>query len=290
MAKRVLLVGMNSFDSGKTQFAIRLGRVLSEEGHSVEFFKPLSGHNYWYHHEHTKTCLQNGVLSSMDAMRVQKSLDSKIPIELVNPVHSLFVPMRLEKPMQNLTNTLGLAGASSILTLERFSRPDGSRIDTTALVAQKLVEEERLIIRQEEVGMLTRGAGILSVSNLEEVQEFERLNFEDHVSESFSVVEKPADVVIVEGFNNAAWPWDGLESVDTVLLISPGHIFSYDPERFRKAAYLMNRGNLPIREVTFGRISDLLKPLNRLEIRPESELSTDDLEHLGASFRTGKND
>jgi predicted P-loop ATPase/GTPase len=281
---------MNSFDSGKTQVAIRLSRLLSEEGHSIEYFKPLSGHNYWYNYEHTKTCLQKGVLASKDALKIRKFLNPRSPIELANPVHNLFVPMRLEKPLQTLPNTLGLAGASSVLTMERFSRPNASGIDTTVLVAQRLVEEERLIIKQEEVGMLTRGAGILSVNNLEEVQEFERLNFEKHVTDSFAEVEKSADVVMIEGFNNAAWPWDGLESVDAVLLVSPGHIFTYDPERFRKAAYLMNRGSLPIREVTFGRISDLIKPLNRLEIRPESEIKSDDLEHLGLFFHTGKND
>jgi predicted P-loop ATPase/GTPase len=290
MTMRVLLAGMNSFDSGKTRFAIQLSKTLSAEGRPIEYFKPLSGHNYWYNHEHTSDCLENGVLASMDALKVRKFLKPKSPIELANPVHSLFVPMRLEKPMQNLPNTLGLAGASSILTMERFSRPEGSGIDTTVLVAQRLVEEERLIIKQEEVGMLTRGAGILSVSNLEEVQEFERLNFEQHVSESFTEVEKSADVVIIEGFNDATWPWDGLEKVDVVLLIGPAHVFSYDPERFRKAAYLMNRGNLPIREVTFGRISDLLKPINRLELRPESDISVDDLEQLGISLHTGKKD
>jgi predicted P-loop ATPase/GTPase len=272
---------MNSFESGKTQFAIQLSKSLSARGHSVEYFKPLSGHNYWYNHEHTRFCLENGILVSKDAMTVRGFFKPKSPIELANPVHSLFAPMRVERPLQNMTNTLGLAGASSILTMERFSRPTDSGIDTTVLVAQGLVEEERLIIRLEEVGMLTRGAAILPISDLEAVQEYERLNFEEHVSESFTEVEKAADVVIIEGFNDAAWPWDGLETVDTVLLVNPAHIFSYDPERFRKAAYLMNRGNLPIREVTFRRISDLLKPLNRLEIRPDTELTTDELEHLG---------
>jgi predicted P-loop ATPase/GTPase len=281
MTKRVLLVGMNSFDSGKTQFAIQLSKSLSARGHSVEYFKPLSGHNYWYNHEHTRVCLENGILASKDTMLVRESLKPKSPIELANPVHSLFVPMRLAKPLQSMPNTLGLAGASSILTMERFSRPTDSGIDTTVLVAQGLVEEERLIIRQEEVGMLTRGTAILPINNLEEVQEYERLNFEEHVSESFTEVEKAADVVIIEGFNDAAWPWDGLETVDSVLLVSPAHVFSYDPERFRKAAYLMNRGNLPIREVTFRRVSDLLKPLNRLEIRPETEVTLEELEHLG---------
>jgi len=287
---RILLVGMNSFDSGKTQVAIQLGRALIGEGYSIEYFKPLSGHNYWYRYEHTKVCLQNGVIASADAMEVRRRLDSKYPIELANPIHSLFVPMRLEKPLQNLTNTLGLAGASSILTLERFSRPVNSVIDTTVLVAQELVEEDRLIIPQDEIGMLTRGAAILPVNSLEEVQEFERLNFEKCVSDSFAKLEKKADVAIIEGFNDAAWPWDGLTNVDEVLLISPAHIFSYDAERFKKAAYLMNRGNLPIREVTFGRISDLLKPTSHLEIRPSRALSINDFRSIGLTFHTGKKD
>lgn len=287
---RILLVGMNSFDSGKTQVAIHLSKALIGEGYSIEYFKPLSGHNYWYRHEHTKVCLQNRVIASADAMEVRRYFDSKYPIELANPIHSLFVPMRLEKPLQNLTNTLGLAGATSILTLERFSRPVDSGIDTTVLVAQELVEEERLIIPQDEIGMLTSGAAILPVNSLEEVQEFERLNFEKYVSDSFSQLEKKADVVIIEGFNDTAWPWDGLTNVDAVLLISPAHIFSYDAERFKKAAYLMKRGNLPIREVTFGRISDLLKPTNHFEIRPSSVLSINDFRHIGLTFHTGKND
>jgi predicted P-loop ATPase/GTPase len=281
---------MNSYDSGKTQFAIQLSKFLSAEGHRIEYFKPLSGHNYWYNYEHTRKCLEGGFLASKDAMKVREFLKPKSPIELANPVHSLFVPMWLEKPLQTMTNTLGLAGSSSILTMERFSRPADCGIDSTVLVAQNLVESDRLIIKEEEVGMLTRGAAIVPIANLKEVQDFERLNFEEHVSESFSEVEKSAEVVIIEGFNDTAWPWDGLDKVDVVLLVSPAHVFSYDPERFRKAAYLMNRGNLPIREVPFGRISDLLKPLDRLEIRPDGEPSIDVLGHFFASFRTGKKD
>ncbi|MHA3963859.1 MAG: hypothetical protein AM325_009980 [Candidatus Thorarchaeota archaeon SMTZ1-45] len=290
MTMRVLLVGMNSFDSGKTQFAVKLSRTLTENGYSIEYFKPLSGHNYWYKYDHTQLCLRKGIIVSADAIEVRSAFESKQPIELANPVHSLFVPMKLERPLQNLPNTLGLAGANSILTMERFSRPDNSDIDTTVLVAQQLLEDEQLIISQEEAGMLTKGAAILSISNLEEVQEFERLNFERYVSDAFTKLERSVDIVIIEGFNNAAWPWDGLGSVDSVILISPGNIFSYDPERFKKAAYLMNRGNLPIREVTFGRISDLLKPTSHLEIRPDTNISVNEIEKLGISFHTGKKD
>ncbi|MFW9839283.1 MAG: hypothetical protein ACFFES_00160 [Candidatus Thorarchaeota archaeon] len=290
MTKRVLLVGMNSFDSGKTELAKKLVSAYSGDGQTVEYFKPMSGHNYWFNYEHTKNCLEKGQLVSKDATRVRSAFNSKSPIELANPVHSLFVPLRIERPLQTLPNTLGLSGSSSILTMERFSKPSGSRVDTTVLLAQKLVEADQLIINLEEVGKLTRGAAILEVNSFEAVREFEQINFERYVSESFNVIENLADVVVIEGFNDAAWPWDKLASVDVVLVVGPGHVFSYDPEKFRKASYLMVRGNLPIREVTFSRLSDLLRPVERVEITPETNITSSEMKLLGLDFHTGKKD
>ena len=88
----------------------------------------------------------------------------------------------------------------------------------------------------------------------------------------------------------SAWPWDGLDSVDAVLVVGPAHVFSYDPEKFKKAVYLMIRGQLPTREVTFGRISDLLKPIKRLEVIPETDLTSFELKELGLDFHTRKKD
>jgi predicted P-loop ATPase/GTPase len=281
---------MHSFDSGKTELAKRLIHAFSESGQSVEYFKPISGHNYWYLYEHTKTCLKEGLLVSKDAMDVRTKFSPKSPIELANPVHSLFVPMRIEKPLQTLPNTLGLSGSSSILAMERFSKPTSSGIDTTILIAQGLVEQEHLMIGLDEVGRLSKGAAILEVHNLETVQMFENNYFEQHVSESFKSIEGLSDVVIIEGFNDAAWPWNDLNSVDAVLVVGPGHIFSYDPEKFRKAAFLQLRGKLPIRDVTFRRMSDLLKPINRIELTPETNLTPFEMKNLGLDFHTGKKD
>lgn len=290
MATRILLIGMNSFDSGKTQLALKLVKSFSETGHSVEFFKPLSGHNYWYNYEHSKVCMERGVLASKDAMIVRAAIKPKSSIEIANPIHNLFVPMRIEKPLQTLPNTLGLSGSSSILTMERFSRPSGNEIDSTILVAMNLLLEERLLLGLDEVDKLAKETSIFEVNNLEELQEFENQNYEQYVSESFAYIENLADVVIIEGFNDAAWPWDGLDSCDIVLVVGPGHVFKYNSEKFKKAAYLMKKGQLPIREVNFGRISDLLKPTNRLEVKPETNISSFDMKELGINYCTGKKD
>jgi predicted P-loop ATPase/GTPase len=290
LVSRILIVGANSFDSGKTHLALRLGKAFIDAHLSIDYFKPISGHNYWYNFEHTRKCLENEQLVSRDATRIKEKLGLKSSLLLMNPVHSLFVPARIEKPLQQLTNSLGLSGSSSVLAMQRFSHPVDGNVDTTMLIADELIEEDKLIIGLEEVGRLSHNAGILDANRLETFQEYERLHYEECVSRSFSQIEKAKDLVIIESFNDSTWPWDGLESVDHVLVVSPGHVFSYDPEKFRKATYLVNRGNLPIREVTFGRIADLLKPIHKLEIKPDSNLTCDQLKRLNIDCHTGKKD
>jgi predicted P-loop ATPase/GTPase len=287
---RILIVGANSFDSGKTHLALQLGKTFIDARISVGYFKPISGHNYWYNFEHTRTCLEKQQLVSKDATRIRDVLGLKSEIMLMNPIHSLFVPARIGRPLQQVTNSLGFSGSTSILTMQRFSKPMNHTIDSTVLIADELLEENRLIIELDEVGRLSHNTSILDCNSLEEFQEFERLHYEEYVSQSFSKIERGNDKVIIESFNDSVWPWEGLESVHNVLVVSPGHVFAYDPDKFRKAAYLMKRGDLPIREVTFGRIADLLKPISKLEIRPDSNLTCDQLERLNIVCHTGKKD
>jgi len=158
------------------------------------------------------------------------------------------------------------------------------------LIADQLVRANKLIIGSEDIGRLSHNAGIVDANRLETFQEFESLHYEEYVAQAFSQIERDTDMTIIESFNDSVWPWEGLDSVDTVLVVSPGHVFSYNPDKFRKATYLMKRGNLPIREVTFGRIADLLKPAHRIEIKPDTNLTCEQLNSLGIDCHTGKND
>ncbi|TFH07985.1 MAG: hypothetical protein E4H14_07340 [Candidatus Thorarchaeota archaeon] len=287
---RILIVGANSFDSGKTRFAIELGKHLNESGQSVGYFKPISGHNYWYNYEHTKKCLEIGKLVSKDASRIKEELGIKSDLYLMNPIHALFVPARIEKPLENIRSSLGLTGASSVLVMQRFSRPVENGFDTTMLIADSLVEEESVIIGLDEVGKLSHNTSILDADNIEIFQEFEQKHFESIISEAFAKSEKSVDTIIIESFNNSAWPWENLLEVDHVLVVTPGHVFRYDPERYRKATFLYHRGRLPIREVTFSRMSDLLKPTHRVEIKPDTQLDFDKVTAIGIECHTRKND
>lgn len=263
VAKRVLLVGMNTFDSGKTTFSVMAAKNAIEQGIYVEYFKPLSAHNYWYTYSHTLSCLKREMLFSYDVAKVREAIDSRVHEYISNPIHRLYVPSVSEKPLTGVSNTLGLGGWDSIATMQRMSIPTEERVLSKTLVAKKLIDSGRLVLTPDESDALVKGTQKVEISSLEELQTIERAHFEEYVSAAFSATEKPAELVFIESFNDTAWPWENLVDVDVVWVVGPGQIFQYDPEKFRRASFLQKRANLPLREVTFSRIADLLRPIGR---------------------------
>ncbi len=262
MSTRILLVGMSSFDSGKTTFAGLLIDRIQEHYDSIEYFKPISAHNYWQRFAHTQQLLEQKRIYSADLASIKSKTISQKNEYILNPIHRLYVPTSSGKPLSNIPSTLGLAGPDSVVALQRFSWPEGKVVRSTVLAAENIVERGSLLLTSEELQLLTDGVERQAVDSLEEIQQFETANLEDCVSSAFSQVEDETDLVVIESFNDTAWVWEGLESADLVIVVGPGQVFSYDPERFRKAAFLQKRPSMPIREVTFSRINDLLKPLS----------------------------
>ncbi|MHA1771596.1 MAG: hypothetical protein ACTSYL_05295 [Candidatus Thorarchaeota archaeon] len=274
MVSKLLILGMIPFDSGKTSLAIQIAEYLRSQERRTEYFKPVSGHNYWYRYAHTQECINTGQLVSYDATRVRKEIGSNISPLIVNPVHSLFVPARLERPGRAYLSTLGLAGWDSFLALQRISIAKNNEIQNKMAMARGLIEKRKLIITEEEANALAADSEIVEVSSLEEAREFECAFFETAVNNAFRFVAGEADYVVIESFNDSVWPWEGLEVVDNVLVVGPGQVFIYDPTRIRKAAFLAKRGEAPIREVTFSRIEDMLLPLDRIELHPQKGIDT----------------
>jgi predicted P-loop ATPase/GTPase len=270
-----MLVGMSSFDSGKTTFAELLIDGIKQYNDSIEYFKPISAHNYWQRFAHTQQLIEQKRIYSADLATVKSKIESKKDEYILNPIHRLYVPTSSEKPMLNVPSTLGLAGPDSVIALQRFSWPEGKDVGSRVLVAENLVERGDLLLTSEELQQLTDGVERQAVSSLEEIQQYENAHLEGCIGSSFSLVEEGSEIVVIESFNDTAWIWEGLENVDIVLVVGPGQVFSYDPERFRKAAFLQKRSSMPIREVTFGRINDLLRPMGRDTWSPKGLESTE---------------
>ncbi|MHA1907632.1 MAG: hypothetical protein ACW98Y_10095 [Candidatus Thorarchaeota archaeon] len=281
MTQRILVLGMNSFDSGKTILSKMFAETFMKRGHEVEFLKPISGHNYWYRNEHTQQCIENSMLTSWDANLVRSVLNSNSPIELANPIHSLFVPAVLDQPGESLSTTLALGGWDSVLALQRYTNPTEDGMSSVMLMAKKLIDSEKLMLSKQEASILTRDSEVVPFEKMESIEEYSIQHLENTLDNSLDAIEEQTDILLIEGFNDSAWPWEGLDRVDNVIVTGPGHVYSYDPERFRKAAFLVKYGSQPIREVPFSRVSDMIKPIGGVHLRPQSGITNSQLKQLG---------
>ncbi|NHJ12768.1 MAG: hypothetical protein EAX95_03790 [Candidatus Thorarchaeota archaeon] len=280
MTRRILLVGMETFDSGKTTLAAQLATGLQDLGANVEYFKPISAHNYLERYAHTRQCLREHKLYSYDAAKLRKTVHSSLDVYLINPIHRLYVPAvesHRKASVQREMGTLALAGLDSVIALERISRPFGRGIQSTFLISRHLVESGKLMIQEEEIDSLTEDAKRIDVASLEQLQEFEADAIEENLTASLGLLEERTDTVLIEAFNDSVWPWEGLTQVDYVIAVSQRTIAIYESERFRRAAFLRKRRTLPIREVSFGRIADLVEPLEKLSKEPKELIDTESL-------------
>jgi predicted P-loop ATPase/GTPase len=247
---------------------------------TIEYFKPISAHNYWQRFAHTQQLLKQGRIFSADLASIKSKVKSQKDEYTLNPIHRLYVPTSPEKPLLNVPTTLGLAGPDSVIALQRFSWPDDRGVRSIILAAESLIKQGDLLLTYEELQKLTDDVERQSVDSLEEIQLYEKGHLEESLTSSFSHVEEGTGLVVIESFNDSAWIWEGLDRVNLVLVVGPGRAYSYDPERFRKAAFLQKHPSMPIREVTFSRINDLLKPIGRDAWSPKGLESTTMLESL----------
>jgi len=280
LAKRILILGMNSFDSGKTVLAQTLAERLLESGLSVEYFKPLSGHNYWYRYEHTERCIADSILASWDAYQVRQAIKSKVPLETANPIHSLYVPSILRHPSDITSSHLFLGGWDSVLTMQRFSRPSEAGAGSVSLIANNLVNSGSIMITPEEVDHLSSGTEVVPIEDGVDFERYSNTHLESILSESLALLEMDTDISIIEGFNDSVLPWEGLDRVDSVVVTGPGHLFTYNPERFRKAAFLGKYSSQPIREVPFSRVSDMITPDETIHLKPHQGISSEQIRGL----------
>ena len=91
------------------------------------------------------------------------------------------------------------------------------------------------------------------------------------------MVEKDKDIVIIEAFNDTVWPWQKLENVDMVMAVRPGELIFYSPERVKKAVRVSDNKRNRIREITFSRVSEYLKPENHILLKPRIGLDQNDI-------------
>ena len=238
---RLLVCGLLEFDSGKTWATVGLARYLIERGYNVEVYKPVAGHNLWYSSKGVRYTRKLGVLVGDDVATYIEVLGVSEP-HRVNPIDlALAIPRLRGLDSRSMSEyRLAFQSQDKILTLARFTDPITGNtthylvidnLDKIASSTRKLVEELTLKLKTQKTRLKPLLA-FLSSKHVAEVLEF-----------GATLLEKQADVLIIESFNNVLEPYGGLlAKTDLIIVVTPGYaIILHDVETVKEIAMRLSQ-------------------------------------------------
>ena len=115
---KILVVGSQSYNSGKTTLCKALIYNFIEDGLSFIPYKPHSGISYWKDFDIIQSNLRNKTLLCRDIIRLDNAARSGLPLEILNPVN------RISRPISYFKNVKEEQILPEIIA-ERFTHHDG---------------------------------------------------------------------------------------------------------------------------------------------------------------------
>ena len=221
--KRILVVGLQPHDAGKTTLSKALIHGFKQAGVTLVPFKPHSGIGYWSQFDVFQRNLANGTLLSSDIMSLEAAAQSQIPLEVLNPVN------RLSWPVPNP----GMAEeelAFQEFIAQRFTHHDGLAHKNVyylngTLNLSRLREMQTFYLRIKRNAEKTH-----FIRKFEDLVEAYSTNFDKATSSCYARLRDMP--LIVESFNDAACPFNHAEDCDTVLCVASNTVLWFDGRRY----------------------------------------------------------
>ncbi len=271
MTYTILITGLLEFDSGKTTVASRVAKIIQDFGYSVIPYKPRSGHHYWFKYDHTKICIQQKKIFSNDIYKLNKITKLDYPIEVLNPNHRLTVPARMQSPTEPFAMyNLFISSWISVFALERYSLIKNGKLQNIYLYAKQPLETGATLLLDNEIDALLGDVNqFIVVDSIAQINSMFYRYFEESVYSTFNYINGKSDYIIIESFNDLAWPSQEISKVDLVLAVSPGHVFPYSGERFKKAVDYIAPDSSRIYGINTQEALSYLKSESPLYLSPE---------------------
>ena len=251
MASLIMVLGGVQEGAGKTTIAKAICGALAKK-YQVQFCKPISGHNFWYHYDHFITCASERQLFSRDAHEVRGVLSLTTPIEIINPIDCLFSPVMYERS--------SLGSRSTKPVLERFTTISGGVAKNIYL---KLGPRDlsSTIVPPKDLTQLISGAA--EVREPGDWRAVEESLVDEAITSCLDFLKTGSDIVCVEGHDDRCPVMD--DDLSLVAIAAPGHLSFYDGGEFRDGFYSI----LNIRaEVNTRDVLPIIKPLESYSIGP----------------------
>jgi len=224
-----LVVGLQAYDAGKTTLCKALIHGFKKAGVTFVPFKPHSGISYWTQFNIFQQCLAKNTLLSSDIMELEAAAESHVPLEVLNPVNRLSGPV-LDRglPEEKLVFQEFMA--------ERFTHHDGLT-HKNIYYLNGTVNLSRLRDMETFYLKIKRNAQKTSfIRKFEELEEAYSKNFERATSTCYKRIQDKD--LIVESFNDAAYPFNSADDCDTVLCVSSNTVLQLDDRKYFEAIEL----------------------------------------------------
>lgn len=228
MRNNVILVsGLLVHDSGKTWFTYSLLRAANRLGLKVSVYKPVAGHNAWFHYRTVIKSLELRALVGNDVLTYRSILPHE-PIEKMNPVDLLlappsilpYLPKQIEEYLSDLESQFRqvvVARISNCFTGEHYH----------VYVPENLKRLPRLLRLAIERLITELNAKSIDVHSL--IAHIQSKDVEKLLESCLEDLKMNSDLVIVESFNDAIIPFFSLlKHLKLLIVVSPGHILIYD--------------------------------------------------------------
>ena len=226
MSRKILVVGLQAYDAGKTTLCKALIHGFKKAEVTLVPFKPHSGIGYWSQFDVFQRCLAKSTLLSSDIMELEAAAESHVPLEVLNPVNRLSGPV-LDRglPEEKLVFQEFMA--------ERFTHHDGLTHKNIyyfngTMNLSRLRDMEAFYLKIKRNAQKTH-----FIRKFEELVEAYSKDFDKATSSCYSRLRNMP--LIVESFNDAAYPFNHAEECDTVLCVASNTILWFDGPRYFEA-------------------------------------------------------
>jgi predicted P-loop ATPase/GTPase len=226
---KILVIGLQVHDAGKTTLCRALIHGLSKSGVGLVPFKPHSGIGYWSQFDAFKASLAGGTLLSSDIMELEEAAHSRLPLELLNPVNRLSSPtLHREATEQRL--------AFREFVAERFAHHDGRNCRSIYYLNRTINTSRMRGMKGFFLAIKSNAEKVIFIRNFQHLVKAYLDNFEKATGSCYrGLQDKP---LIVESFNDAAYPFGRTEDCNVVLCVSSSVVLRFKAREYFKAIEL----------------------------------------------------
>jgi predicted P-loop ATPase/GTPase len=229
MSRKILVVGLQTHDAGKTTLCKALVHGFKQSGVNLVPFKPHSGISYWSQFDAFQESSTRGILLSSDIMELEQAAHSGIPLEILNPVNRLSSPlMDRGLPEERLVFREFVA--------QRFTRYDGTKPGNIYYLNGTMNFSNMREMKEFYVAVREKAEKVAFIRNFQELVKAYLDNFDKAVSSCYQFLEDRP--LLLESFNDAAYPCNGAENCGLVLGVYSNMILQFKADEYFKAIEL----------------------------------------------------